>query len=180
MLSCEYNWQDLKRYENKLKLAIMSSTCICAAYCKKKQLQKLGYDIEGWSDKQDTEQKRKKELWPFLKEEEKILIGFARASGDTIYCGLIYDVVVHPQLRNIGIGYEVTRRVVNQLGKKDIQDVGLICPTEIEGFFRKVWFSYDELQTTPMLFKYDTVDLIYSNKVKQNSILAKSLLFEKQ
>lgn len=45
----------------------------------------------------------------------KKLVGFARAIGDTALVATVHDVVVHPELRSLGLGRMLVRRLVGQV-----------------------------------------------------------------
>ncbi|GFY82026.1 acyl-CoA N-acyltransferases (NAT) superfamily protein [Actinidia rufa] len=58
------------------------------------------------------------------------LVGFGRAVGD---CGLtasIYDVMVIPSLRGMGIGRMIVRRIIRVLTSRGIYDIAALCSDE--------------------------------------------------
>ncbi|KAF7816583.1 acetyltransferase NSI [Senna tora] len=80
------------------------------------------------------------------------LVGFGRAVSD---CGLtasIYDVMVIPSLRRIGIGQLIVKKIVRMLTNRDIYDISALCAENERLFFKACGFGGDILSSTTMMY----------------------------
>ncbi|XP_059666877.1 GCN5-related N-acetyltransferase 3, chloroplastic-like [Cornus florida] len=80
------------------------------------------------------------------------LVGFGRAVSD---CGLtasIYDVMVIPALRGMGIGRMVVKRIIRVLTSRDIYDIAALCSDKESSFFEACGFGDDILGSTTMMY----------------------------
>ncbi|XP_057509661.1 GCN5-related N-acetyltransferase 3, chloroplastic-like isoform X2 [Actinidia eriantha] len=92
------------------------------------------------------------------------LVGFGRAVGD---CGLtasIYDVMVIPSLRGMGIGRMIVRRIIRVLTSRGIYDIAALCSDEERLFFEACGFGDDTLGSTTMMYT-KTVSSYEANQV---------------
>lgn len=81
------------------------------------------------------------------------LVGFGRAVSD---CGLtasIYDVMVIPSLRQMGIGKLIVRRIIRLLTSRDIYDIAALCSERERSFFKACGFGDDMLGSTTMMYR---------------------------
>lgn len=78
----------------------------------------------------------------------KKLIGFARATSDGVYRATIWDVVVHPDYRCLGLGAKLVESVLAHPCINRVERVYLMT-THQQGFYAKIGFQ--ENQTTTMV-----------------------------
>lgn len=58
------------------------------------------------------------------------LVGFGRAVSDLGLTASIYDVMVIPSLRRMGIGRMIVQRLIRRLYNKGIYDISALCSEE--------------------------------------------------
>lgn len=80
------------------------------------------------------------------------LVGFGRAVSDLGLTASIYDVMVIPCLRRLGIGQMVVQRIVRILINKGIYDISALCSEEERLFFAACGFGDDILGSTTMMY----------------------------
>ncbi|KAK0591778.1 hypothetical protein LWI29_007875 [Acer saccharum] len=80
------------------------------------------------------------------------LVGFGRAVSDVGLTASIYDVVVIPSLRRLGIGQMIVRRIVRMLTSRDIYDISALCSEDERLFFEACGFGGDILNSTTMMY----------------------------
>nr|XP_027190552.1 uncharacterized protein LOC101498757 [Cicer arietinum] len=81
-----------------------------------------------------------------------LLVGFGRAVSD---CGLtasIYDVMVIPSLRRMGIGKMIVKKILRMLTNRDIYDIAALCSEDERLFFKACGFGGDILSSTTMMY----------------------------
>ncbi|GAB4213926.1 MAG: GNAT family N-acetyltransferase [Synechococcales cyanobacterium] len=71
------------------------------------------------------------------------LIGFARATSDHTFNATIWDVVVHPEFQNQGLGKALMDRVIRDLRAQDISNVTLFADRGVIDFYRRLGFTPD-------------------------------------
>ncbi|GBF94491.1 hypothetical protein Rsub_07025 [Raphidocelis subcapitata] len=81
------------------------------------------------------------------------LVGFARAAGDYSLVATVLEVAVHPDLRGMGIGAKLLKRIVNQVCASDVGDIGLVAPSELRPFFQGCSFDLDREASVPMVLR---------------------------
>lgn len=81
------------------------------------------------------------------------LVGFARAAGDYSLVATVHDLAIHPDLRGFGIGARLIKKVVTQVCAADVNDVGLVAPSELQPFFRGCSFELDREDSVPMVLR---------------------------
>lgn len=81
-----------------------------------------------------------------------MLIGFGRAVSDFGLTASIYDVMVIPSLRRMGIGKMIVRKVVRMLTNRDIYDIAALCSEDERLFFKACGFGGDILDSTTMMY----------------------------
>jgi GNAT superfamily N-acetyltransferase len=69
------------------------------------------------------------------------LLGFARVLSDFTYKAIIFDVIVHPDWRDRGIGALLMNTVINHPGLKDIEHFDLNCLPEMHAFYKRWGFT---------------------------------------
>ncbi|KAK4579782.1 hypothetical protein RGQ29_029446 [Quercus rubra] len=88
------------------------------------------------------------------------LVGFGRAVSDFGLTASIYDVMVIPSLRGMGIGRMILKRLVRMLASRDIYDIAAVCSEKERMFFKACGFGDDILGSTTMMYsrKVSTYD----------------------
>jgi len=79
------------------------------------------------------------------------LVGFARAAGDYSLVATVHDVAIHPDLRGLGVGARLMKKIVTQVNQAEVGDVGLVAPSEVRPFFRGCSFDLDREESVPMV-----------------------------
>ncbi|MEH2280733.1 MAG: GNAT family N-acetyltransferase [Nostoc sp.] len=74
------------------------------------------------------------------------LIGFARATSDGIYRATIWDVVIHPEYQNSGLGSNLVETVLSHPRMKCVERVYLMT-THHQGFYKKIGFQTNTTTT---------------------------------
>ncbi|MDZ8184708.1 MAG: GNAT family N-acetyltransferase [Nostoc sp. ChiSLP02] len=74
------------------------------------------------------------------------LVGFARATSDGIYRATIWDVVIHPEYRNSGLGTNLVKTVLNHPRMRLVERVYLMT-THQEEFYKKIGFQPNNTTT---------------------------------
>ena len=74
------------------------------------------------------------------------LIGFARATSDGIYRANIWDVVIHPDYRQLGLGTKLVESILSHPRLNQVEKVYLMT-THQEHFYQKIGFSPNETTT---------------------------------
>ncbi|XP_058183751.1 GCN5-related N-acetyltransferase 3, chloroplastic isoform X2 [Rhododendron vialii] len=84
--------------------------------------------------------------------ENGMLVGFGRAVSDGGLTAAIYDVVVIPSLREMGIGKMIVKRIISMLTSRGIYDIAALCSHEERSFFEACGFGEDSLGATTMMY----------------------------
>jgi len=71
------------------------------------------------------------------------LIGFARATSDRAFNATIWDVVVHPQFQNQGLGKALMKYTIQRLKSEDISNITLFADPQVVDFYRRLGFLLD-------------------------------------
>ena len=78
------------------------------------------------------------------------LIGFARATSDAIYRATIWDVIVHPDYRGLGLGRKLVETILTHPHVNRVERVYLMT-THQQSFYKKIGFQ--ENTTTTMILE---------------------------
>ncbi|VFQ95312.1 unnamed protein product [Cuscuta campestris] len=76
-------------------------------------------------------------------ERDRRPVAFARATGDGVFNGIIWDVVVDPRFQGIGLGKAVVERIVAGLLEKGVTNIALYSEPRVLGFYRSMGFVAD-------------------------------------
>lgn len=76
-------------------------------------------------------------------ERDRRPVAFARATGDGVFNGIIWDVVVDPRFQGIGLGKAVVERIVARLLEKGVTNIALYSEPRVLGFYRSTGFVAD-------------------------------------
>ncbi|WP_017327555.1 GNAT family N-acetyltransferase [Synechococcus sp. PCC 7336] len=71
------------------------------------------------------------------------LIGFARATSDHTFNATVWDVVLHPDYQNKGLGKALMQRVIDDLRSQDISNITLFADPDVVGFYEHLGFNPD-------------------------------------
>lgn len=78
----------------------------------------------------------------FVDDHEE-LIGFCRVLTDFVYRGTLYDVIIKPDYRNMGLGAKLLDEVIHHPQLKEVENISLYCLSEMIPFYEKWGFQYD-------------------------------------
>ena len=78
--------------------------------------------------------------------DQKMLVGFARATSDCIYRATIWDVVVNPEYRGAGIGGKLVETVLAHPRLNRVERVYLMT-TNKQKFYERIGFEQNETTT---------------------------------
>ncbi|CAK8567744.1 unnamed protein product [Lathyrus sativus] len=126
---------------NKLRIALSHSDVLVSVFCKPNIVDELGKSSSSIVDF----------LTP-VSPSRDLLVGFGRAVSD---CGLtasIYDLMVIPSLRRMGIGKLIVKKIVRMLTNRDIYDIAALCSEDERLFFKACGFGSDVLDSTTMMY----------------------------
>ncbi|CAH9096486.1 unnamed protein product [Cuscuta epithymum] len=90
-------------------------------------------------------------LWVEDEKAER-LVAFARVTGDGVFNGIIWDVVVDPRFQGIGLGKAVMERIVSKLLEKGVTNIALYSEPRVLGFYRLLGFVADPDGITGMVY----------------------------
>jgi ribosomal protein S18 acetylase RimI-like enzyme len=100
------------------------------------------------------------------------LIGFARATSDKVYRATIWDVIVDPNYRGLGLGRKLVETILTHPQVNRVERVYLMT-THQQSFYKKIGF--EENTTTTMILKnaYLSTSEISNHQLKEeaNSIV---------
>jgi GNAT superfamily N-acetyltransferase len=71
------------------------------------------------------------------------LIGFARVMTDFVYRGTIFDVIVHPTYRKMGLGKVLMDAVLNHPQLQAVENLSLNCLPKMIPFYKRWGFTDD-------------------------------------
>ncbi|MFB2920462.1 MULTISPECIES: GNAT family N-acetyltransferase [Aerosakkonema] len=83
--------------------------------------------------------------------DENRLIGFCRANSDCVYRATIWDVVVHPDYRGLGLGRKMIETLLNHPRIVRVERVYLMT-TYQQGFYLRLGFQFPNPSTTMLLY----------------------------
>jgi GNAT superfamily N-acetyltransferase len=68
-----------------------------------------------------------------------VLVGFGRAVTDGVFRALLDDIVIDKGERSHGLGSEVVKRLIAELG--NIEELSLSCGLDVSGFYERLGFA---------------------------------------
>ncbi len=105
------------------------------------------YKNEFWSHKRTREQVEKmlaaSDIVIGLVDECDRLVAFTRVLTDFIYRAMIYDVIVKPSHRNMGLGAKLMELVTNHPKLSSVELISLYCLPEMINFYERRGFTAD-------------------------------------
>ncbi|OIP74934.1 MAG: GNAT family N-acetyltransferase [Oscillatoriales cyanobacterium CG2_30_44_21] len=85
------------------------------------------------------------------------LIGHARATSDGIYRATIWDVVIDPEYRGVGLGKKLVKTVLDHPNIRNVERIYLMT-THQQKFYEQIGFEQNS-STTLVFFNKDTLNL---------------------
>lgn len=76
-------------------------------------------------------------------QDNKKLIGFARATSDSVFNATIWDVVIHPDFQGKGLGKALMDQIILHLRYADISTITLFADPQVVSFYRNIGFMTD-------------------------------------
>ncbi|OAP12985.1 NSI [Arabidopsis thaliana] len=77
------------------------------------------------------------------KQQEKKLIGMARATSDHAFNATIWDVLVDPEYQGQGLGKALVEKLVRALLQRDIGNISLFADSQVVDFYQNLGFEAD-------------------------------------
>jgi ribosomal protein S18 acetylase RimI-like enzyme len=74
---------------------------------------------------------------------QRRLVGFSRATSDHAFNATIWDVVVHPDFQNKGLGKALMKHMIKKLRSEDISNITLFADPQVVDFYRRLGFMSD-------------------------------------
>lgn len=71
------------------------------------------------------------------------LVAFARATGDSVFNAIIWDVVVDPDHQGSGLGKAVMERLMSDLVERGIANIALYAEPNVVAFYKPLGFVTD-------------------------------------
>jgi ribosomal protein S18 acetylase RimI-like enzyme len=113
------------------------------------QLQDLHalYQNEWWTRNRTLEETRKvvdgSQICLGLVDSSDKLVGFGRVLTDFMFKALIFDVIVAPDYRGIGLGDNLVSLITGHEKLRDVKSFELYCLPELVPFYERHGFSGD-------------------------------------
>ena len=105
------------------------------------------YKNEFWCDKRTREDVVKMlaatDVIIGLVDQSYRLIAFTRVITDFVYIGTVFDVIVHPIHRKMGLGLKLMDAVVNHPKLQAVERLGLYCLPKMIPFYERWGFTDD-------------------------------------
>ena len=105
------------------------------------------YKNEFWCDKRRREDVVKMlaatDVIIGLVDESDRLIGFTRVITDFVYRATVFDVIVNPTHRKMGLGVKLMDTVVNHPKLQAVETLGLHCLPKMIPFYERWGFTDD-------------------------------------
>ncbi|AKG23529.1 GNAT family N-acetyltransferase [Calothrix sp. 336/3] len=92
------------------------------------------------------------------------LIGFARATSDCVYRATIWDVIIHPEYRGLGLGSKLVETVLSHPRIHRVERVYLMT-THQQDFYQKIGFQVNS-STTMVLYNQSQIQPLPVNETK--------------
>lgn len=94
------------------------------------------------------------------------LIGFARATSDCVYRATIWDVVVHPEYRSIGLGSKLVETVLSHPRVNRVERVYLMT-THQQRFYEKIGFECNSTTTMVLHNEPNLIPTTVENQLQE-------------
>lgn len=77
-------------------------------------------------------------------DNNEAVIAFVRVLTDGIFKAVLFDVIVHPDHRDSGLGRKLIEQTVNHPMLLSVKSIELYCPDRISGFYKNLGFDVSE------------------------------------
>ena len=104
--------------------------------------------------------------------DNQTMIGFGRATSDSVYRGTIWDIVVHPKYQGAGLGRKLVETILSYPRMSHVEKVYLMT-TYQQNFYQRIGFEYNQ-STTMILHNQPIEEEIELTTKNQPSLFAKS------
>lgn len=81
-------------------------------------------------------------MWE-MRNNQKRLVGFSRATSDHAFNATIWDVVVCPRYQGKGLGRSLMQHTIKKLRNEDISNITLFADPHVVDFYRQMGFMVD-------------------------------------
>jgi ribosomal protein S18 acetylase RimI-like enzyme len=81
-------------------------------------------------------------MWE-IRNNQKRLVGFSRATSDHAFNATIWDVVVSPRYQGKGLGRLLMQHTIKKLRNEDISNITLFADPHVVDFYRQMGFMVD-------------------------------------
>ena len=88
--------------------------------------------------------------------DKERLIGFSRATSDCVYRATIWDVIIHPDYRGLGLGRKMIETLLSHPRVSRVERVYLMT-TYQQGFYTRLGFQFPNPSTTMVLYNHHPV-----------------------
>lgn len=88
-----------------------------------------------------------------LVDESKQLIGFTRILTDFVYRATVYDVIIKPTHRQMGLGAKLLDTVINHPQLQEVEQIALYCLPEMIPFYQR-WGFTNEVGEIQLMYRY--------------------------
>lgn len=88
-----------------------------------------------------------------LVDESKQLIGFTRILTDFVYRATVYDVIIKPTYRQMGLGAKLLDTVINHPQLQEVEQIALYCLPEMIPFYQR-WGFTNEVGEIQLMYRY--------------------------
>ena len=84
------------------------------------------------------------------------MIGFARAISDGVYRAIIWDIVVHPHYREVGLSHKLVETILSHPRMNRVERVYLMT-TNQQHFYQQIGFQCNS-STTMVLYNHSLIN----------------------
>ncbi|MDZ8050066.1 MAG: GNAT family N-acetyltransferase [Aulosira sp. ZfuVER01] len=86
-------------------------------------------------------------------DDSKQLIGFTRILTDFVYRATVYDVIIKPSHRKIGLGAKLIDAAINHPQLSEVEQIALFCLPEMIPFYER-WGFTNEIGGIQLMYRY--------------------------
>ncbi|MBD2388436.1 GNAT family N-acetyltransferase [Cylindrospermum sp. FACHB-282] len=97
-----------------------------------------------------------------LVDESEQLIGFTRILTDFVYRAIIYDVIIKPTYRKIGLGAKLLDAIINHPQLSKVEQVALFCLPEMVPFYER-WGFTSAVGKLEFMYQYNQLPKEFEN-----------------
>ncbi|MBD2167263.1 GNAT family N-acetyltransferase [Calothrix membranacea FACHB-236] len=81
------------------------------------------------------------------------LIGFTRILTDFVYRATIYDVIIKPTYRKMGLGAKLMDAAINHPQLREVEQIALYCLPKMMPFYQR-WGFTSEVGELQLMYRY--------------------------